>query len=271
MSATPFPSRSPPAGEILPAMKLPPLFRLGPALLAGLLLAIDPLAAGISPHGNSGAATPAPVPAGNPPAPAPVAVPAAPSATPAPSVAPAPASGSYSFAPSYTFTTTDALTVTVYDEGDLDTTTRVDTTGCVNLKLVGKVRIAGLTISEAQTVIERAYQDQRYLRKPQVTINIQTVATREVSIQGQVKAPGRYPLPIETSLSVVDLVTKAGGFTDIAAGNRVSITHFDGEGRPQTKIVNVDAIIKGRDTIKANDQSLMLQPGDIVFVPETFI
>ena len=247
-------------------MKTSAFLRLLATLLAGWLLAGPRLAAGTTSHD-----VPVPNTARSP---APATSPAAP-ASPSPAapvVPPAPApADTFSFAPSYTFTTTDALTVTVYDEPDLSTQTRVDTTGSINLNLVGKVKIAGLTISEAQTAIEKAYQDQRFLRNPQVTINIQTVATREVSIQGQVKAPGRYPLPIETSMSVVDLVTKAGGFTDIAKGTAVTITHFDSEGKPHVATVNVKAIIEGYDKIKVNDQSLMLLPGDIVYVPETII
>ncbi len=139
----------------------------------------------------------------------------------------------------------------------------------VNLNLVGKVKIVGLTISEAQTAIENAYRDQRFLRKPQVTINIQSVATREVSIEGQVKGPGRYPLPIETAMSVVDLVSKAGGFTESAKGSAVTITHFDRDGKPHVTTVDVQSIMLGTSRIKSNDPSLMLQPGDIVWVPES--
>jgi polysaccharide export outer membrane protein len=249
-------------------MNPPTVLRFLTLLCLGWLLAGTRLSAGLVSHDVSGTGS-SPASAAPASAPAPHATPAPAPVTPA-LAAPA-ANDTFSFAPSYTFTTTDALTVSVYGEDDLSTQTRVDTTGCINLNLVGKVKIAGLTISEAQKAIEKAYQDQRYLRNPQVTINIQTVATREVSIQGQVKAPGRYPLPIETSLSVVDLVTKAGGFTDIAAGTRVTITHFDSEGKPHVITVDVDKIIKGKDKSGINDQSLMLQPGDIVFVPETFI
>jgi polysaccharide export outer membrane protein len=253
-------------------MKLSSLVRSRPVLLLGLLLAGLRLSAGLASHEAAGASSsPAPAPKAAPAVttPPPAAATSTTTSTPLPT-APA-ADGVVSFAPSYTFTTTDALSVSVYDESDLNAQARVDTTGCITLPLINKIRIAGLTISEAQKAIEKAYQDQRFLRHPQVTIAIQSVATREVSIQGQVRTPGRYPLPIETSMSVVDLVTKAGGFTDIANGNKVSITHFDLEGKAHVHVVDVDAIIKGRVKASPDDQSLMLQPNDIVYVPESMI
>src|SRR5690606_8924385 len=101
---------------------------------------------------------------------------------------------------------------------DLSVIVRIDARGNINLKLVGDLRVAGMTVAEAQRAIENAYREGRYLRNPQATIAIEDYAPREVSISGQVKAPGRYLLPIESTFSIVELVTKAGGLTDIAKG-----------------------------------------------------
>ena len=168
----------------------------------------------------------------------------------------------------YTITLTDLLRVDIYQEDDLKTMSRVDAKGNVNLPLVGEVHVVGLTISDAQKAIENAYRDGRYLRTPQVTINVEAYASREVSIQGQVRSPGRYPLPIETSMTVLELVTKAGGFTDTAKGTAVNITRITTDGKKQVFTIDVDSLIKGRDKASIGDNSLMLQPGDIVYVPE---
>ena len=172
---------------------------------------------------------------------------------------------------SYTIANTDRLRITVYQEEDLSVFSRVDAQGTVNLPLVGEVKVAGKTVSEAQVAIEAAYRDGRFLKKPQVTINIEEYAPREVSIDGKVRNPGRYPLPIEANLTVLELVTKAGGFTDTAKGTAVSVTRITPDGKKVTFTVDVESLIKGRDRAKATDNSLLLQPGDIVYVPERII
>jgi polysaccharide export outer membrane protein len=148
----------------------------------------------------------------------------------------------------------------------------IDTLGNITMPLIGDIHVAGLTRDQAQLAVADAYVKGRYYRHPEITISIDDYAVREVSIQGMVKSPGRFPLPIETAFSVVDLVTKAGGFTDIAKGSDVQIVRNPtGTGKPIVIHVDVQAIFKGKSTIKSNDPSLLLQPGDIVFVPEAII
>ena len=172
---------------------------------------------------------------------------------------------------SYSITFTDRLRITVYQEEDLSVITRVDAKGTVNLPLVGEVNIVGKTVSEAQKIIEASYQAGRYLKNPQVTINIEEYAPREVSIQGMVRNPGRYPLPIEASMTVLELVTKAGGLTDTAKGTAINITRITPDGKKSVFNVDIESLIRGRERAKATDNSLILQPGDIVYVPERII
>jgi polysaccharide biosynthesis/export protein len=106
-----------------------------------------------------------------------------------------------------------------------------------------------------------------------VTVAIEDYAPREVSIQGQVKNPGRYPLPIESSMSVLDLVTKAGGFTDTALGTGVRITRILSDGSTRVITLDVESLIKGKSNAKTNGENnaLLLEPDDIVYVPERII
>lgn len=171
----------------------------------------------------------------------------------------------------YTITRTDRLRISVYQEDDLSVIARVDSKGLVNLPLVGQVKIAGMTVSSAQEVIEKSYRDGRFLRSPQVTINVEEYAPREVSISGEVRSPGRYPLPIESSMTVVELVTRAGGLTDVAKGTAITVTRVDENGEQQKFTVDVDSWIKGKEKAKSADKSLQLMPGDIVYVPQRLI
>jgi polysaccharide export outer membrane protein len=172
---------------------------------------------------------------------------------------------------SYTIALTDRLRITVYQEEDLSVITRVDAKGTVNLHLVGEVAVVGKTVSEAQKIIESAYQSGRFLKNPQVTINIEEYAPREVSVQGMVRNPGRYPLPIEATMTVLELVTKAGGLTDTAKGTAITVTRISAEGKKSVFTIDIESLIRGRDKAKATDNSLILLPGDIVYVPERII
>lgn len=171
----------------------------------------------------------------------------------------------------YTIALTDRLRVSVYQEEDLSVISRVDAKGTVNLPLVGEIPVAGLTISAAQNVIEQAYRDGRYLRSPQVTINVEEYAPREISVQGQVRNPGRLSLPIESGMTVLEAITKSGGFTDTAKGTAVTITRVGTDGKKRVFTIDVDSLIKGKDRANIEDNTLVLQPGDIVYVPERLI
>lgn len=173
----------------------------------------------------------------------------------------------------YRIATNDRIRVGVFQEPDLDMIARVDMKGTVNLPLLGVVKVTALTIPDAEKVIEDAYRDQRYLRNPQVTISVEEYTPREVSIQGQVNKPARYILPIEQTMSVLELVSKAGGFTSTAKGKAVTITRIHPDGTKEVFEEDVESIIKGkkRNNKKINDNSLILLPGDIVYVPERII
>jgi polysaccharide export outer membrane protein len=168
----------------------------------------------------------------------------------------------------YSLTVQDRVHVAVVGEEDMATSQTIDGHGNVNLVFIGETHIAGLTVAEAQDVIAKAYVDQRYLKPHQVTISVEEYAPRRVSIQGAVKSPGSFQLPNEGTWSVVELVTKAGGFTDIGKGSDVRITHANGG---KTEHIDVQGIITGKSSVKPDDDSLMLRPGDIVFVPEKLI
>jgi polysaccharide export outer membrane protein len=171
----------------------------------------------------------------------------------------------------HALTLADRVRIAVYQETDLDSLTRIDARGRVNLPLIGEITIGGLTVIEAQAVIENAYKDGRFLRNPQVTVSVEEYAPREVSIQGQIRNAGRYTLPIESTLTVVELVTKAGGITDIGKGSAVTVTRILPDGTKKVFTVDVDSVIRGRKDTKTDDSALLLQPGDIVYVPERLI
>lgn len=171
----------------------------------------------------------------------------------------------------YIIALTDRLRVDIFQENDLGVISRVDSKGRINLQLVGPVQVAGMTIEEAEVAVENAYRDQRFLRDPQVTIIVEEYAAREVIVQGEVVQPGRIPLPIESGMSVLDAITKAGGFTDLARGDRVTVTRTMPDGSKSVTTVDVQSVLRGRKTAEETDSGMLLLPDDIVYVPIRFL
>ncbi len=187
---------------------------------------------------------------------------------------PAPAAftpGPGSRAITYIIALTDRLRVDIFQENDLGVISRVDSRGRINLQLVGPVQVVGMTIEEAQDAVERAYRDQRFLRDPQVTIIVEEYAAREVIVQGEVVQPGRVPLPIESGMSVLDAITKSGGFTDLAKGEAVTVTRTLPDGTKSVSTIDVKSVLRGRKTAAETESSMLLLPDDIVYVPIRFL
>jgi polysaccharide export outer membrane protein len=171
----------------------------------------------------------------------------------------------------HTLSLADRVRVAVYQEDDLTSVTRIDARGRISMPLLGEIAIGGMTVVEAQTAIENAYKEGRFLRNPQVTISVEEYAPREVSISGAIRSAGRYTLPVESTLTVVELVTKAGGITDIGKGTAVTVTRILPDGTKKVFTVDVDSAIKGKKNTREEDSSFVLLPGDNVYVPERLI
>ncbi|RYF42908.1 MAG: sugar transporter, partial [Comamonadaceae bacterium] len=95
----------------------------------------------------------------------------------------------------------------------------VDSTGEIAFPYVGRVRVAGLTESEASELIRRRIAAQ--VRDPQVTVRIQSFRSRRVYVEGEVRTPGSQIIT-DVPMSLSEAINRAGGMT--ANGNRSSVT-----------------------------------------------
>jgi polysaccharide biosynthesis/export protein len=167
----------------------------------------------------------------------------------------------------------DKIGIEVFGEPDLAKVDRVDDRGNIHPILLETepVHVANLTLPEAQKAIEDAYRDGHFLLHPVVTLTPQELAPREVSVQGPgIKNPARYPLDIESTVTLIDMISKAGSFTDVAAGNRVILTRIGADGVPQIHTIDVLAVMRGKTKDKAviDAAHMLLEPGDIIYVGE---
>ena len=157
----------------------------------------------------------------------------------------------------------NVLLIDVYygKDENLSRKVRVSSKGFISFPLLGEVEVIGLTIPELENKITYLLEKD-YLVNPQVSVFIEEYST--VSILGQVKNPGTYP--IKGKLSVVELISMAEGFTKVAKPNGVKIIRTKSDGSKITIPVKVnDIIAKGKES-----EDVKLESGDIVIVSESF-
>ena len=109
----------------------------------------------------------------------------------------------------------DVVRITVYQNPDLTVEARVSELGQINFPLIGVVTIGGLSVSQAQALIEKRLRDGGFVLKPQVTIQTTQIRSSQVSILGQVGKPGRFPIEIVGS-KVSEMIAAAGGVVPAA-------------------------------------------------------
>ena len=153
----------------------------------------------------------------------------------------------------------DSVRITVFQNPDLTTDARVSQRGTISFPLVGEVTVAGLTPAAAEARIARLLEDGRFVLKPQVSLNVTRVRSRQVTVLGQVARPGRYPLEDPTS-GVTDLIALAGGIVPGGDENVIVVTSRDG--RTQREEVNVEGIVRRGDV----SAELQLGNGDTIYV-----
>lgn len=172
----------------------------------------------------------------------------------------------------YRITRGDRLTVSVLGEPDLRVGgIRVEAIGTVILPLIKDIRVVGLTIAEAQDTVAKAYREGRFLRDPQVNVTVDEYAPRTVIVSGKVNIQGRQEIPPDTELTIKELIFKAGGFGDTARSREVRVTRTLPDGTLKVFTLDVESAIKGKTSASAKDAGFVMEPDDIVYVPEKII
>lgn len=225
----------------------------GRAFVEAPALAVEPHAA----IAGDEPAQPAPAPAAPAlPEPEPEPEPVTPPAPP-PEPAPAPAvDRTYRMHPG------DSIRLEVFREPDISGVFPLSESGTIQHPLLGKVSLEGLNVEQAQATILDLLAA-RYLVDPKVVVTLERWAQRPVIVFGEVRSPGSYDIPPGERIHLLQLVARAGGFTDIASVDRVRVVRAR-DGAEETLRVRVSKLLKGGG---AGD--FELQPGDVVIVPRT--
>jgi polysaccharide export outer membrane protein len=124
----------------------------------------------------------------------------------------------------------DLLSVVVFDTPELSTSARVTQDGEVNLPVLGRLHLAGMTTIDAARKIELELRTRRLLLEPHVTVLISEYATQGATVMGEVRTPGVYPTLGTRRL--LDMISVAGGLQP-TAGKTISIIHRDDPQHPE--------------------------------------
>jgi protein involved in polysaccharide export with SLBB domain len=171
--------------------------------------------------------------------------------------------GSVSAPPGYILSANDQVSVEVFGEDDLRTTGRLNPEGNLSVPLLGSIRLAGLTLTQAASRLTELY-GRDYLVSPKVNVMLLGYAKRRFSILGQVNRPGSYEMPDSSpgGIDLLEAVAMAGGYTRIAAPERITVRR-QGAGGDQIFKVNAKRFTKG------SGGGFHVDPGDTITVGES--
>lgn len=156
----------------------------------------------------------------------------------------------------------DSIEVSVFRQDELKRTVKIDFSGKVTFPLIGDVFVAGKNVSELREDLRQRFS--KYFVDPQVIVTVTTIQSQKVIVAGEVNSPGVFNL--DSSLSAAEAIFKAGGATSGARSNNILLIRGK-QGKADIMLIDMDSLLKKGDF----SQNVMLQSGDVVYVPATTI
>lgn len=149
---------------------------------------------------------------------------------------------------------------------------RVDADGTLQVPLVGRVQVGGLTVQQAEQKLNNLLT--KYIRDPRVALSVVHVESRPVSVLGEVNTPGVYQ--VRGKKTLLEVLSQAGGIRP-DAGYSVRITRqvewgciplpdaqFDASSGFSVATVNLREIMEAHDP----EGNIEIFPHDIISVPK---
>jgi polysaccharide biosynthesis/export protein len=153
----------------------------------------------------------------------------------------------------------DTIYIDVFGVPELSREMQVDTSGRISMPLIGTLDARGKTAGELASDIQRALRG-RYVRNPDVTINIKNSVSQVVALDGEVVEPGLYP--VTNQMTLMRAIASAKGLTEFAKVDDVVILRTV-EGKRLAGLYNITAIRRGAYADPA------VYPNDVVIVGDS--
>lgn len=146
----------------------------------------------------------------------------------------------------------DKLNIDVYGVEDLRRDRiEVDASGRIQFPFAGSIEAGGKTPQELAELITARVS--KFVRNPQVTVNVVEARSSAITVDGQVKKPGLYP--VVGRMTLIKAIASAEGMTDFAKVSEVVVFRTVG-GRDYAALYDLGAIRRGAygdPEIYAND------------------
>ena len=160
----------------------------------------------------------------------------------------------------------DQLTIHVWRNPELGAEKiQVRPDGRITIPLVKDMPAVGKTPSMLEEDIR--LQLSQYIEDPLVSVIVNEFAgtfSQQIRIVGATAQPAS--LPYRANMTVLDAMIAVGGLSEFAAGNRAKLIRFDKQqGRQREYSLRLTDLLKRGDS----DANVLLQPGDVIIIPES--
>ncbi|NJM96501.1 MAG: polysaccharide export protein [Phormidesmis sp. RL_2_1] len=170
---------------------------------------------------------------------------------------------------SYVLGPGDRLSLVFFNVPEYNGETQVAIDGSLNLPLIGRLPVTGLTLQDATQAIGMAYRS--YLKTPLVTLDLIVPRPIQIGISGEVNQPGAYEISLMdgelgTAVewpTVIEAIQLAGGITDKANVRQVEVSRIQPGGREQVMVLNLWELLQ---TGQIQDD-ITLRHGDAIRIP----
>jgi polysaccharide export outer membrane protein len=162
----------------------------------------------------------------------------------------------------YRIQPTDRLELNYRYTPEYDKTLVVQPDGFASIGLVGDIKLAGLTVDEARTHLLDFLKTR--LNDPEITLTLLEYVRPTFTVAGHVASPGRYE--IHGTVNAIEAIAMAGGFRESAKHSQVILFRRLDKDQTATRIVNFKQLTNSAHS--HFEESLNMQPGDILFVPK---
>lgn len=157
----------------------------------------------------------------------------------------------------------DVVEVTVWRNQDLSRTTVVRPDGMISLPLIGDVQASGLTAAQVSEQISKRLTE--YKENPSVSVSVKEINSYFIYVVGEIIRPGKYPL--KSYATVLQGVSLAGGFTQYASRNQMTVVRNVRNGKGEERQIRIpvryDDLVNGKGKVG----NFRLLSGDTIVVP----
>jgi polysaccharide export outer membrane protein len=142
----------------------------------------------------------------------------------------------------YVIGSQDLLQISILEAPELSREVRVNADGSINLPLMHRISLAGLTLDQAEKLIARQYKEGGILNDPHVSVAVKELQSKPVTVIGAVRNPGVFQVSGQSRL--LRMISQAGGLTE-EAGTEIQVLRTTGPEDERTVRIPTEAVRAG--------------------------